>query len=1166
MIRISIDGQEVKAYSGQTILEAAAQHGISIPTLCHDERLKVYGGCGLCVVEVQSGGRLVRACATEVSPGMIVYTNSPRVQASRKMTLEFLLSDHIGDCVGPCTRACPAHTDVQGYVGLIANGQYREAVRLLKERLPIPASIGRVCPHPCETVCRRQFVEEPVAIANLKYFVADQDLLGPDPYMPEIKPPTGQVVAVVGAGPAGLTAAFYLAREGHQVDVFDAMPKGGGMLRYGIPEYRLPKSVLDQEIELIEKMGVNFLYNTRIGQDVSLDYLVKEYDAVFLGIGAWQSSSMRCKGEDLPGVIGGIDFLRQVAMNENVKIGQRVAIVGGGNTAMDAARTATRLGAGQVTVVYRRTRAEMPAEDIEIKEAEEEGVIFKYLVAPLEVTEENGSVNAIRLQVMELGEPDTSGRRSPVAKPGVEEILSVDTVISAIGQAVLPDGLEAAGLSRWGSLAADDKTMATRIPGVFAGGDGVTGPGIAIEAVAQGRRAAMSMIEYLKGREIGIDEPYLVEQPGINPEEFNCYEKASRTPMPHRKPADRRDNFYEVNLGLAEMDAQKEAQRCLECGCKDYFECRLIAYANDYKVQPERLSGEKRSERVIDEHPFILRNSQKCILCGLCVRICDEVMGVTALGLVGRGFESTIQPEFTMPLKETNCINCGQCVSVCPTGALLERDPIIKNLPMQLDETISVCTYCSFGCEQKVQSRGSMLVRVVPGDGEYLCQKGRFGFVCAEQDRVDVPLIRKNGLLVECSWEEALMTAAKKAISLKTLHSGDALAVVVSAEYTIGEAEAAVQLAREGLKTSNISSFMPDASRALESVFGESGSTNMFEEVFASDLVLVVGSLKESPITAVKIREAARQGTQLAVMSPESTLLDDLAGFKLTRSVDTGFIRQVLASLVQKPGYDKDKAAKTAHGFEELIVWTNGVMPEPEAERLAGIYSSAGKALIVIDGYTVTESAVKLLADMSIVAGKVGSPRNGIIVVGPGINQSGIWDRGVRSDARQIVYGLQNGDIKGIYVFGEDPVGAGMMPAPLLEKAELAVVITPYMTPTALAADVVLPGASCYESRGEIAIADRKVKQLAPAQLPPGGMDNRQLIERLAELLEIEIRPAYKAGEILGKPVKYESGFAFPDGKARIVIPENDRVFSEVPELNWVLRTFKQKLIQEGLS
>ena len=292
-LKININGKEVNAVRGQTILEVARQNGIEIPTLCYDERLKSYGGCGLCVVETAGSTKLFRSCATQVAPGMVISTDSPRVRESRKLTLELLLSDHNGDCRGPCVNACPAHLDVQGYVGLIANKQYREALALIKESMPIPASIGRVCPHPCETACRRQLVEEPISIAQLKYFAADKDLESPEPYLPEKALPTGKNVAIVGAGPAGLTAAYFLARAGHGVTVYDAMPQGGGMLRYGIPEYRLPKAVLDQEIELIEKMGVEFIYNTRVGVDISLDYLKEIYDAVFLGIGAWVSSSIR---------------------------------------------------------------------------------------------------------------------------------------------------------------------------------------------------------------------------------------------------------------------------------------------------------------------------------------------------------------------------------------------------------------------------------------------------------------------------------------------------------------------------------------------------------------------------------------------------------------------------------------------------------------------------------------------------------------------------------------------------------------------------------------------------------------------------------------------------------------------------------------------------------
>jgi formate dehydrogenase major subunit len=315
VIRLNIDGKECTAFPGQTILEVARANKIEIPTLCHDDRVKIYGSCGMCVVEVKGSRKLIRACSTEVAPDMIVSTNTARVRQSRKITLELLLSDHSGDCRPPCVKACPANTDCQGYAGLIANGQYREAVALIKEKIPIPASIGLICPHPCEDECRRQLVEEPVSIAALKYFVGDWDLKCGDPYVPEVKPATGKKVAVIGSGPAGLTAAYYLVLNGHQVTVYDAMPEPGGMLRYGIPQYRLPKEILDKEIDLIAQLGVEFVNSTRVGTDISLEYLRENNDAVFIAIGAWRSSRMRVQGEDTPGVYGGIDFLREIALN-----------------------------------------------------------------------------------------------------------------------------------------------------------------------------------------------------------------------------------------------------------------------------------------------------------------------------------------------------------------------------------------------------------------------------------------------------------------------------------------------------------------------------------------------------------------------------------------------------------------------------------------------------------------------------------------------------------------------------------------------------------------------------------------------------------------------------------------------------------------------------------
>lgn len=338
MINLTINGKPITAPEGSTILEAARANGIDIPTLCYDKAVEIYGACGLCVVEAEGIPKLLRSCSAKVMEGMVVNTESDRVIRSRKIAMELLMSAHDGDCVAPCQLNCPAHTDCQGYVGLIANGEYDGAIKLIKNKIPLPASIGRVCPHPCEKACRRKNVEEPIDIAHLKAFAADMDLKS-DSYMPDVMERSGKKVAVIGGGPAGLTAAYYLNIMGHSVTVYDMMEKMGGMLRYGIPQYRLPKEVLDKEIALIEKSGVTLVNNVKLGKDFTIESLKAENDAVIVAVGAWKSSSMRTPGEELEGVYGGIDFLRAVIKGNAPDIGERVAICGGGNTAMDACRT-----------------------------------------------------------------------------------------------------------------------------------------------------------------------------------------------------------------------------------------------------------------------------------------------------------------------------------------------------------------------------------------------------------------------------------------------------------------------------------------------------------------------------------------------------------------------------------------------------------------------------------------------------------------------------------------------------------------------------------------------------------------------------------------------------------------------------------------------------------
>ena len=508
MINLTINGKQITAPEGATILEAARTNGIDIPTLCHDKAVEVYGACGLCVVEAEGIPKLLRSCSAKVMEGMVIHTESDRVVQSRKIAMELLMSAHDGDCVAPCQLNCPAHTDCQGYVGLIANGEYDAAIKLIKNKIPLPASIGRVCPHPCEKACRRKNVEEPINIAQLKAFAADMDLKS-ESYLPDVMVRTGKHVAVIGAGPAGLTAAYYLNIMGHSVTVYDMMDKPGGMLRYGIPQYRLPKEVLDKEISLIEKSGVKILCHQKLGRDFTIESLKAENDAVIVAVGAWQSSSMRTPGEDLAGVYGGIDFLRAVIQGNAPKIGEKVAICGGGNTAMDACRTAVRLGAKEVYVVYRRTRNEMPADKLEIDEAEEEGVIYKFLTNPLSFNGEDGRVTSITLQVMELGEPDASGRRRPVPVEGKTEEIAVDSVILAIGQKLVQGDVAELTLNERGNIEADADWFTTSMDGVFAIGDATNrGASIAIEAIGEADRCAKAVDAYLNGQALDTRVPY----------------------------------------------------------------------------------------------------------------------------------------------------------------------------------------------------------------------------------------------------------------------------------------------------------------------------------------------------------------------------------------------------------------------------------------------------------------------------------------------------------------------------------------------------------------------------------------------------------------------------------------------------------------------------------
>ena len=499
----------------------------------------------------------------------------------------------------PCKVTCPIGQDVQGYLALVSAGKLPEAHALIRRTSALPGVCGRVCYHPCEENCQRAAVDEPLAIKHVKRFILENTPVPVDLFKVEER--TGKRVAIVGSGPAGLTAAHDLALRGYDVVVFEREAEPGGMLRVGIPAYRLPRSVLDRDIDVIRQLRVQFRTNARIDA-AALGELRKEYDAVFVATGAHKSVGLNVPNDDARGVVQGIEFLRRVNLAENVEVGRRVAVIGGGNTAIDAARTALRTGADSVVIYYRRSRAEMPAADEEIQALRDEGIGIEFLVAPTKIVVDGGRTTAIELQRMELGEPDASGRRRPVPIPGSEALVDADTVILAIGQKPEVEFVRESGveLTDWETFAVDQIHCGTNMPGVFSGGDAVRGPASVVEALADGKRAARAIDNQLSGRPLdeGLEPPAQPPEPMTEDERLTLRIETPSKPrveMPHLDPAQRCDGFDEVELGYTAEMAVEEAARCLNCGiCSECRECmkRCDVHAIDFDQQPEEIEVE----------------------------------------------------------------------------------------------------------------------------------------------------------------------------------------------------------------------------------------------------------------------------------------------------------------------------------------------------------------------------------------------------------------------------------------------------------------------------------------------------------------------------------------------------------------------------------------------
>ncbi|MDY6801843.1 MAG: molybdopterin-dependent oxidoreductase [Bacteroidota bacterium] len=1161
-LNIILNGENVKGNPGETILELAKRHGIKIPTLCNDPRLKPFSSCFVCVVEVEGMKGMQPSCSTKIQEGMKIETENEKVTKARKTALDLLVSNHYADCEAPCKQTCPAGVDVQGYISLIEKGLYSEAIGLIKQTNPLPAICGRVCVRPCELACRRNYLEEGAAVGidYLKRFAADKDLLSENRYIPKIEPSTGKKVAIIGAGPGGLSSAYFLQQKGHQCDIYEANPNPGGWLRYGIPEYRLPNDILDQEVAAVTELGVNIFYNKKLGDNLSYKELKKKYDSVILTIGSQRGTLIGCEGDDAENVFSGIDFLRNMEMTGQKYdfTGKTVAVVGGGNTAMDCCRTSVRCGAEKVYVIYRRTEKEMPANPIEIHESKIEGVEYMFLTNPVKINKDkDGKLKTMACIKMELGEPDSSGRRRPIPIEGSEFDIELDYALAAIGQKTEVNFLddinkfsdnEKLEVNRWGDIAADENTLQTGIKSIFAAGDGVTGPATIIEAIAQAKVASKSCHQYLSGLTLEPEPEEFISRKDnfkeLSSDEFlGRYQKQLREEMPVL-PADKRKNFEEVELGYQdEKVAEHETARCMECGCSEIFTCDLKKYSTQYHADQKRFKGDFQEYPIDFSHPFIEIDNNKCILCARCVRICNEVVGANALGLVNRGFDTYVAPSMGGSLTETNCESCGLCISTCPTGAITENTSF-KPGPVEMDTVNTICNYCSVGCELEYHHKSSFVWEVTGKEGLInkdgnICRYPKFGYtIMNDSQRITQPLLKVDDDFEAISWEKAFEVIADEIKGAEPDENG----FFAGARLSNEEMYLIQKLARAGAKTNNVTSFHY-VGQGSGYEFNYKANVP-FEDIKKASKIYLLGTeiSKDNAVVGFMVnnaREIENVPVELITTFEESALKHKVGQIFKIKSY-YHFIKAINYYLVSKglqnslfikdrcEGFEEYKKELLGEDYQKLIT-ASGMCCQEHLEEFAENYNKEMNAIIIFSEKYISANVSKELFNLAMITGKLGKTASGLISLKEKNNAQGLFDMGISSKngvgytdltdkefTKRLMKKwnikelpelndtctkdlLNEGLIKKFYIFGEDPIGCAMDKAKIQKwftDAEFLMVQDYVMTETAKQADLILPATFPVESSGSFTNTQKNI-QIFEKQFK-GKVEKENYIQLLA--------------------------------------------------------------------